>query len=73
MYSNVFESSVTLSNIAFAFGMYDNLCIPLVESMVDFKIFEDDMIQMSLPSISYDDCDGCCGGCDNFYNCYDII
>ena len=73
MYSDIFESSVTLSNIAFCFKMYPNICISLIENMVDFKNFEDDMIQMSLPSISYDDCDGCCGGCDNFYDCHDII
>lgn len=73
MYKNIFRSSVILQGIAFAFKMYPNCCIPLIENMLDFKLFEDDMIQMSLSSISYDDCDGCCGGCDNFYNCHDII
>lgn len=52
MYSNIFESSVILSNIAFALGMYPYICISLAECMVDFKDFEDDMRQMSLSSLT---------------------
>ena len=51
MYSNIFESSVTLSNIAFAFGMYDNFCISLIETMEHFKQFERDMEEIRISSL----------------------
>ena len=51
MYSNIFESSVTLSNIAFAFGMYPSLDISLIESMEDFKLFERDMEEIRISSL----------------------
>lgn len=45
MYVNIFESSVILSNIAFAIGMYDDIDVSLVESIFDFKMFEKDMVE----------------------------
>ena len=51
MYKNIFESSVILSGIAFAFGMYPNFCISLIESMEDFKLFERDMEEIRISSL----------------------
>ena len=51
MFSKIFKSSVELYNIAFAFGMYPDLCIPLVERMVDFKLFEEEMEEIRLSSL----------------------
>lgn len=43
MYSNIFESSVILSNIAFSFDMYSDIDVPLVEAINDFYGFIADM------------------------------
>ena len=47
MYINIFESSVTLSNIAFAFRMYSDIDVSLIESIKDFYGFVEDMNSIS--------------------------
>jgi len=46
MYSKIFESSVTLSNIAFAIQMYDRICVSLTDKMVDYYKYIEDMSSM---------------------------
>lgn len=51
MYSNIFERSVILSNIAFAFGMYPLLDLSIMDLMVEFKAFEEDMELIRISSL----------------------
>ena len=51
MYSNIFESSVILSNIAFALQMYPLLDLSIMDLMVEFKLFEEDMEQIRISSL----------------------
>lgn len=46
MYLNTFESSVTLSNIAFALQMYSNIDVSLIDAIVDYYGFVEDMSSM---------------------------
>lgn len=46
MYSNIFKSSVKLYNIAFALQMYNNIDVFLVDAMVDYYGFVEDMSSM---------------------------
>lgn len=43
MYSNIFKSSVILSNIAYAIQMYSDIDVSIIESINDFYLFIADM------------------------------
>ena len=43
MYSNIYRESVTLSKIAYAIEMYSDICVPLIDAMVDYYGFIEDM------------------------------